>query len=115
MSAQSWPVSWLDSSGKTKPLIATPGFYLAPRFSPDGQRLALVQIAGSDRGIFVYDLQRDTMSRLTFGTQLTGYPIWSPDGKHIVFQFPPPAASASAGFALTGPGRSSACWTVRTS
>ena len=27
VSAQSWPVLWLDQSGKTKPLIATPGFY----------------------------------------------------------------------------------------
>ena len=49
VSAQSWPVSWLDNSGKTQPLIATPGFYMTPRFSPDGQRLALVQIAGNNR------------------------------------------------------------------
>jgi Tol biopolymer transport system component len=86
--AQSWPVLWLDHSGKTQPLIATPGFYINPRFSPDGQRLALVQISGNDRGIFVYDLQRDTMSRLTFNTEgQTSFPTWSPDGKHIVFRF----------------------------
>ncbi len=95
VSAQSYPVSWLDNSGKTQPLIATPGFYLTPRFSPDGQRLALAQIAGSNRGIFVYDWQRDTMSRLTFDTQQTSYPTWSPDGKHIVFRF-----SSAGGFGL---------------
>jgi Tol biopolymer transport system component len=87
VSGQSYPVSWLDHSGKTQPLIATPGFYLAPRFSPDGQRLALAQIAGNNIGIFVYDWQRDTMSRLTFDNQQTIYPTWSPDGKHIVFYF----------------------------
>ena len=27
VSAQSYPVLWLDNSGKTQPLIATPGFY----------------------------------------------------------------------------------------
>jgi serine/threonine-protein kinase len=85
VSAQSWPVSWLDSAGKTKPLIAAPGFYMTVRFSPDGQRLALVQIEGTKYGIFVYDWQHDTMSRLTFITQRTVYPTWSPDGKHIAF------------------------------
>ncbi len=92
VSAQSWPVWWLDKSGKTKPLITTPGLYIEPRFSPDGQRLALAQI---NRGIVVYDLQRDGMSPLTFGTQVMGYPTWSPDGKHIVFFF-----SSGGGFSL---------------
>jgi Tol biopolymer transport system component len=85
VSVQSWPVSWLDNSEKTQPLIATPGFYTTPRFSPDGQRLALLKIAGNDRVIFIYDWQRDTMSRLTFDTQQPSTPTWSPDGKHIVF------------------------------
>jgi eukaryotic-like serine/threonine-protein kinase len=84
----SWPMWWLDNSGKIKPLIATPGFYITPRFSPDGGRLAFVQYAGSsDRRLFVYDWPRDTMSRLAFNTQQPGYPTWSPEGKHIVFQF----------------------------
>ena len=89
VSAQSWEVSWLDSSGKTKSLIPTPGFYLHPRFSRDGQRLAFVKISGNDREIFVYDLQREQMSRVTFSTdtQLPSYPTWSPDDKHIVYLF----------------------------
>jgi Tol biopolymer transport system component len=86
VSEQSWPVSWLDNSGKTQPLIPTPGFYLQPSFSPDGQRLALSKFAHTDRDIFVYDLQRDTMTRLTAGT-LAATPIWSPDGRHIAFGF----------------------------
>ena len=95
-SAQSWPVWWLYNSGKTQSLIATPSFYMAPRFSPDGQRVALVQLAGSDRRLLVYDLQREQMSRLPFNSQQQGfYPIWSPDGKHIVFRF-----SSAGGFSL---------------
>ena len=35
------------------------------------------------------------MSPLTFGTQVMGYPTWSPDGKHIVFYF-----SSPGGFSL---------------
>ena len=68
VSAQGWPVLWLDHSGKTPPLIAMPGFWEAPRFSPDGQRLALAQTTGDNRGIFVYDFERDAMSRIIFRT-----------------------------------------------
>jgi serine/threonine-protein kinase len=94
-SAQSWPVSWLDSSGQTKPMILTLGLYVAPRFSPDGQRLALMQTAGSREGIFVYDWQRETMSRLSSGAPGPSYPTWSTDGKHIVF-----GASSGDGYGL---------------
>jgi Tol biopolymer transport system component len=96
VSAQSWPVWWLDNSGKTKPLIATPSVYVAPRFSPDGERLALMQIT-YNRGIFVYDWRRETRSRLTVDsdTQLTSFPTWSPDGRHIVFQ-----VSSAGGYSL---------------
>jgi Tol biopolymer transport system component/predicted Ser/Thr protein kinase len=88
VSTQSFPLSWLDNSGKTKPLIVTPGFYTTPRFSPEGQRLALTQFSGNDRETFIYDLQREQNSPLTFNTEAlqTSYPIWSPDGKHIVVQ-----------------------------
>jgi serine/threonine-protein kinase len=86
VSAQNWPVSWLDNSGKIRPMIPTPGFYLQPHFSPDGQQLALVKIERTDRDAFVYDVQRDRMTRLTVGVQ-ANEPTWSPDGKHIVFGF----------------------------
>jgi hypothetical protein len=75
-------VQWLDSMGKTQPLLAKPDTYLYPRLSPDGQRLALS--AGGD--VWVYDWQRDTMSRLTFGGGNNMSPVWSPDSRYIVFQ-----------------------------
>jgi serine/threonine-protein kinase len=82
-SGQNWPVVWLDSAGKTQSLYATPGNYYSPRFSPDGKRLAL-SLGTND--IQVYDLQRDNMTRLTFKTLNNSYPVWTPDGKHIVFR-----------------------------
>ena len=75
-------VQWLDATGKTQPLLAKPDSYLRPSLSPDGTRLA---IASSD--VWVYDWQRDTMTRLTFGARAIG-PIWSPDGRYILFQAP---------------------------
>src|SRR5712692_9838620 len=37
------------------------------------------------RGYSGLDWQRDTTTRLTF-TQTNLYPVWTPDGKHIVFE-----------------------------
>jgi serine/threonine-protein kinase len=79
-SPQTWHVSWLDSSGKTQPLISRPGSYTVPRFSPDGRELAFLD--GSD--IYTYDLERGMATRLTF-TGDVNVPIWAPDGKHVVF------------------------------
>ncbi len=86
-----WPIVWLDSDGKTQPLLPVPGVYGSPRFSPDGRRLALVA-AGFD--IEVYDWARATMTQLTFTGGVNRTPVWTPDGKHIVF------GSTSAGTSL---------------
>jgi hypothetical protein len=59
-------VQWLDSEGKTRPLVAQPGRYMAPSLSPDGQRLALEVADGANRDVWIYDPRRDAMTRLTF-------------------------------------------------
>jgi Tol biopolymer transport system component len=72
-------------SNKTQTQIAKPQTYFTPRFSPDGKRLALgLESRGLD--IYVYDFQDDALTRLTFTGQLSYNPVWTPDGKHIVFQ-----------------------------
>jgi eukaryotic-like serine/threonine-protein kinase len=81
-----YPVVTLDSSGKTEPLILTPGLYYTPRFSPDGKRLAVSITAGKGTDLHVFDPQREAMSHLTFNGQDNLNPVWTPDGKHIVFR-----------------------------
>jgi eukaryotic-like serine/threonine-protein kinase len=76
-------IEWIDGADKREPLLAKPGDYLYPRISPDGKRLALM----ADRNVWVYDLQRDAMSRLTFDGNIA-YPVWSPDGRYVVFSEP---------------------------
>jgi serine/threonine-protein kinase len=82
---QGLPISWLDSAGKTEPL-APPGIYRTPRFSPDGKRLAFDMTNGPSDDIWVKDLDRDTLYRLSFLVGRTLGPVWTPDGKAIVFE-----------------------------
>ena len=77
---------WLDSTGQTQPLRAAPAEYTGTfRFSPDGKRLALGVAEGGNSNVWVYELERDTITRLTFTPGNNSYPVWSPDGKRIVF------------------------------
>jgi serine/threonine-protein kinase len=79
--AQAWKLVWLDSSGATRPLIGATGAHSYPRFSPDGRRLAFTD-NGAD--LYVYDLQRDTPTRLTFrgDAQLA---TWTSDSQHLAY------------------------------
>jgi eukaryotic-like serine/threonine-protein kinase len=76
---------WVDRRGAEQPVSAPPHNYGYPRISPDGERVAL-GIEEPDSQIWVYDLGRDTLTRLTFEQNATVGPIWTPDGKKIVFK-----------------------------
>ena len=78
-------VQWLDSAGKLEPLLAKPGDYSSPRLSPDGKRVALMVTEGGNQDVWVYEPQRDAITKLTFGGGNHPDPIWSPDGRYIFF------------------------------
>jgi len=77
-------VQWMDSTGETQPLLAKPGFYLRPRLSPDGARLAMDMRVGANQDIWVYDWKRSGMMRLTFDGSNQNQ-VWTPDGRYIIF------------------------------
>jgi serine/threonine-protein kinase len=79
---RTWRASWLDSSGKLQPLPLQPGQYGVSRISPDGRKLSF-QNAGD---IFVYDLEKETPTRITFSGGTAAGAVWAPDSQHIVFQ-----------------------------
>jgi eukaryotic-like serine/threonine-protein kinase len=99
-----WPISWVDSSGKTQPLYAPRGVYRSPRFSPDGKRLAFSMNTAKGQDIWVKDLDRDTASRLSFLPGGNSNPVWTPDGKNIVFRSRNPAAPGLYGIRSDGSG-----------
>jgi serine/threonine-protein kinase len=76
-------LAWVDRNGKEQPLAAPPNAYGAPRISPDGTRVALTVGAG-EPDIWIWDLVRKTMTRLTFDKQ-NSYSLWTPDGKRIAY------------------------------
>jgi Tol biopolymer transport system component len=76
---------WVDRSGKEEPLAAVqPDAYGAFRISPDGTRVALTVNTGSKSDIYIWDLVRETKTRLTFD-EGSEYPLWTLDGKRIAF------------------------------
>ncbi len=77
----------LDRDGVSRSLREAAQTHLVPRLSPDGERLAMAIIdEGSGyRNIWVLDLNRGALTRLTFGQGHATDPAWSPDGKRIAF------------------------------
>jgi serine/threonine-protein kinase len=78
-------LQWLDPTGKKEPLRVKPGDYRGLSLSPDGKRVALTITEGGSSDVWVYDPQRDAITRLTLGGGANVLPSWSPDGQYIVF------------------------------
>jgi Tol biopolymer transport system component len=74
---------WVDHKGVSEQLAAPPRRYEFPRLSPESRRVA-VQVVGDKTDIWIYDLARDTLTRLTSEGNNT-WPIWTPDGNRVTF------------------------------
>src|SRR5215469_2701318 len=79
-------LAWLDRSGKPQgPVMPDAAPYLKSSLSPDGSRLAFGLGEGGKSDIWVLDLKRQTRTRITFGPWLQANPVWTPDGKYIIY------------------------------
>ena len=61
-----FPVVWVDGQGGVTPLLDEAGTYGNPRLSPDGKRLSLTVLRNGNWDIWVFDIERHVLSRLTF-------------------------------------------------
>ena len=92
-------------------LAAPPRAYVYPRLSPDGTRVVL-DARDEEDDLWVWDLTRETLTRLTFAAAADRFGVWTPDGQRVVF------TSWRDGFGSTGArpmgrGRSNASPKVR--
>jgi Tol biopolymer transport system component len=85
LDAQGTLLTWVDRRGTPQPI---PGQvrhdWATGRLSPDGTRVVngIKDSKGTD--LWVADLARTTLTRLTFGGD-NDFPIWSPDSTRIVY------------------------------
>jgi len=80
-------LTWVDRTGRELGAVGDPiaTTTFSPSISPDGQRVAVEQTVSGITNVWLLDLARGVFSRFTFGNSLDLYPVWSPNGRRIVF------------------------------
>jgi eukaryotic-like serine/threonine-protein kinase len=77
-------VVWVDRKGTETPAGLPPRAYETVRLAPDGRHLA-VDARDRDRDVWIWDIARTTLTRLTIGPADEQGPVWSPDGRFVYF------------------------------
>ncbi len=83
-----YQLTWFDDRGKFVGKAGDPaGYFTTVRISPDGTRVAYAKGADnkSNFDLWLIDLARNASTRFTFGSGSNSAPVWSPDGREIVF------------------------------
>jgi len=78
---------WFDRSGHEVEKVGSPDTLApsAPSLSPDGRFIALDRTMDIRRDIWLLETARGVLRRLTFDPDEDNSPIWSPDGRRLVF------------------------------
>jgi serine/threonine-protein kinase len=74
----------VDRHGQGTAVAAPPRSYVYPRLSPNGSRLAFF-ISDRELDIWLWDLSRSALTRVTSDPGLENYPVWAPDGRQLFF------------------------------
>jgi serine/threonine-protein kinase len=75
---------WVDRTGREEPLPVPIRAYQYLRVSPDGTRVAL-DIRDQDRDIWIWTFASQRLTRLTFDPAQDSFPVWTRDGRSVVF------------------------------
>lgn len=89
---------WVDRDGREEPIALAPAEYIWAHVSPDGSRVAVSFTNDEGQDVWVSELSRGTLSRVTTHSEIDKDPVWTPDGQGLVF--PSHRAGARIGFYL---------------
>jgi len=80
-------VMWLDGTGRaTGQVPVPPAPYLAVKISPDGEQAALVKSQSpTESALLLLDVVRGSATQFSSGGGRNETPVWSPDGRHVMF------------------------------
>jgi Tol biopolymer transport system component len=77
-------LAWVDRTGRIEDLATEPRAYQYPRLSPDHQRVAL-DVRDQQNDVWVWDLARAGLARVTIGRRAGGPVLWTRDGQSVLF------------------------------
>jgi serine/threonine protein kinase/Tol biopolymer transport system component len=78
-------LTWFDRNGKPGAALGEPANIIGFQFAPDRKSLAAAIQDPSNTDIWIYDVSRGLRTRFTFDPAIDNNPVWSPDGRSIVF------------------------------
>jgi serine/threonine-protein kinase len=82
-------LTWVSRDGTLEAIPAPRRRYLRVRLAPDGARVAAQIFEGDQHQIWLWDFGRDSSwRRLTFDQASSYGPIWTRDGRHIIYGSP---------------------------
>ena len=81
-------LEWFDRTGQSLGRVGQPQAYGAnsPKLSPDGKRLVDARGLTGGEDVWLWDFAAATSTRFTFDPARDTSPIWTPDGRQIIFR-----------------------------
>jgi len=78
-------LTWVDRTGKPIGTAGEPALSAHLQLSPDGRRAVVTRVNPDGGDLWILDLERGVWNRFTSKPGINIYPIWSPDGRTILY------------------------------